>query len=220
MIALLPEPFSPTSTFSPFWNSITIFSRDDCRFSNGNFGSHLSIISNDIDGLREFPFQKIYHLGVIDSPDGREIIFHRNAEILIPNQLDLSSLRYVVCRSEAEKETLINLLSDTAKTSWLDKIIYNPKLDIFEKRWCFVERTSQNSSHIRYYFSPDTRTPGPFRAKFIFKDLNNAEIGEYNEVEFWANQNYNFNFRNPHNYYEVKLFLDGDLANSTIFRST
>lgn len=108
------------------FDSYEILSRDDSRFSNGNLGHKNVVVESSLDFLKNLPFEKVYHDRTIFDEDVREITFHKNAEVLIPDELDLSSLRYIVCRSEAEKETLINLLDEDTRLKWLSKIIYNP----------------------------------------------------------------------------------------------
>lgn len=139
------------------FDSYEILARNDSRFSNGNLGrSGEVVVDGSIEFLKSLPFEKIYHDGTIpDTQDKREITFHRNAEVLIPDELDLSALRFIVCRSEAEKETLINMLQEDTRLIWLTKIIYNPK-QFFYGRWTFVERAYKTESSIKFYFSPDS----------------------------------------------------------------
>ena len=74
----------------------------------------------DVDGSYEFltsiDFGEVYHDGPIP-PDRREIINARHAEVVKKHSLTLEYLRHIVCRSSAERDTLLYLLSgDVRKT--------------------------------------------------------------------------------------------------------
>jgi len=194
------------------FDSYLILSRKDSKFSNGNVGSHYVKVDNSLKFLKTLPFNKIYHIGTISPGYEKEITFHRNAEILISDELDLNSLRYIVCRSEAEKETLINKLDHDIYSSWVNKIIYNPKLDLFERRWTFVEKVFLSDKYLKFYFSPDSQTPGPFMLKLIIRRLGDEKIFSLIKDNFFANNILLVNINKVEGDYTVRMYLDDCLA--------
>lgn len=123
----------PVPVFFIF-KSMPILTQKGTRFSDGNLGSYHSSIGDSVEFLQNLPFKKIYHSGAYDKNVDSDIKFHRNAEVIVPNEIDLKFLHYIFCRSEAEKETLLNLLPEEIKKKWIRKIIYKPDLALFEKK--------------------------------------------------------------------------------------
>lgn len=67
------------------------------------------------------PFDLVYHDERYGSAESAVMTFHRHAELLIPEALPLDDLVRIVCRSEAERQTLMNL-AGAAATPWAPKI--------------------------------------------------------------------------------------------------
>ena len=141
------------------FDSAEVLTRSDCEFSNGNLGSTPDLGSN-ASFLRELPWEKIYSTGWHD-PNDHSFTFHRNAEVIVLNELDLKGLRQVVARTEAERETLISLLEGAAIRKWEDVISVDHGLDLFERKWTFIESVELSDETVLLNFSPDTQGPGP-----------------------------------------------------------
>ena len=67
--------------------------------------------------FEKLPFNQIYHNSWLGEAEKQKIIASRHAEVIVPGLLDLEALRFIWCRSEAEKETLISFLSETPEKS-------------------------------------------------------------------------------------------------------
>jgi hypothetical protein len=200
----------PVPVFFIF-KSVAILTRKGTLFSNGNLGSHDSITGGSVDFLQKLPFRKIYHIGAYDKNVDLDIKFYRNAEVIVPDDISLELLHRIVCRSEAEKETLINLLPEETKKKWITKIIYKPELALFEKKWTFVEKVMPTENSIKIYFSPDTQTPSPFHAILEIK----SDIGKkftWEEDNFVANSKIKISFPFSLSKYSAELYLDDSLA--------
>ena len=103
------------------FDSIAVLSRQDCLFTDGNVASGATPMKT-IDELVAMPFQHIYHDRRFDPAYRPKIVYHRNAEVLIPQRLDLRAVQNIFCRSQAEYETLLNLLPTAARSRWASKI--------------------------------------------------------------------------------------------------
>jgi len=196
-----------------------ILTRRECEFTNGNFSSSVATRGNTAEFLRNLPFEKIYHTGVLPSPpDKVQIIFHRNAEVLIPGHLDLRALKVLACRSTAEKDTLLALMSEEIKAQYLSRVRVAP-VQLHEKKWTFVEQVVLSSESIVIHFSPDSETPGPFRAKFelYYLETGEQDIKEISEFNVNDVNPFSFDLTQKPTYYRFRITLDGNLAYENIY---
>ena len=156
----------PTPVYLMF-DAVEILSRTDCQFSNGNLASLGAMRYSSAEELARLPWQEIYHNGWFERDEGPSIIFHRCAEAVIPDQLDLSALKIIYCRSEAEKETLLHLLSKSLRKKYERIIASSTRRRVFFRQHTFVERARLGSKSIRFEFSPETQSIGPFRKDLV-----------------------------------------------------
>jgi ssDNA thymidine ADP-ribosyltransferase, DarT len=207
------ESHCPVPIFFLF-DSKEILTRDDCQFSEGN------LASVGIQGLRAtakelalFDFRKIYH----DSPhNDKTINFHKNAEVVIFNELDLSALKFIVCRSPAEKETLLNILPVKAFDRWSSKVVIDTKVNFFFRKWTFLQVVELTSKYTTLTFSPDTIEPGPFHLKVTLKSIEEKSV----EIEkFYVKERFQIDFMEEHLVYEIEVTLDGNLIYNGKFDS-
>lgn len=201
----------PVPVFFLF-DSIQVLTRSDCAYSNGNLASPSSQIGNSVDFLNDLPFKKIYHDGFFNSLEKPEITFHRNAEVLIQDQLDLAALKYIFCRSAAEKDTLLQLLPNTIKGAWQDKVYNESRANLYMRRWTFVENIDLTLNEIIFTFSPDSITPGPFNAEVFIENLDSGEIVHLVNPTLYARKKLRVNVPKGISSYKVSLKLDGDLV--------
>lgn len=111
---------------------------DGLMFSDGNMAAAHVTCSDDADRFAKIPFEFVYHEGPINAPlNTRTIVFHRHAEVLAPNSLSLKTLKWVGCRSNAERETLLTLLG-SARSAWESRIAVAGER-LFNMRGCCVQ---------------------------------------------------------------------------------
>ena len=189
------------------FDSLTILSWSNCLFSDGNLGTTGTTAEGGIAFLKQIPFDKVYHVGPFSRSDTNNIVYHRNAEVLVPERMGLDSLRYIGCRSPAEYETLLYLLPPDTLSRWVGKIGVGSRL--FNREWTFVERVEMSGERLIFRLNRSTRTPGPFDVRL-----------ELEESNYWHNSEYQCNgalnlplsnLRDP-NGYTIRLFLDDQLA--------
>lgn len=120
----------------------TLLARKDTQITDGNFGRWEHHKGSGLKFLKKLPFELIYHDGVIYYDEPKDAIrYHRHAEVIYPDQIDFDDLKEIVCRSGAERDTLIYLLGESAR-EWRDKIrLERTGERIFYRQWLFVERT-------------------------------------------------------------------------------
>lgn len=95
----------PVPIFLVF-NMDMIFSIKDVEFTDGNAASYNTKRYNDIDDIVSLNLPLVYSRGPMKG-NKDETKRCRQAEILVPNEVSLSSLNKIVCRSEAERDYLL-----------------------------------------------------------------------------------------------------------------
>ncbi len=201
--------------FILMFEAADILTLADTEFTNGNLaGSRLSV-GRTADFFEALPFPSIYHEGSMPPDAKKELTFHRCAEVIVPGRVDLSALRYVCCRSDAEYSTLSAALPAAVRTQYLKKITSGAAANVHFRYWSFVESVSVEYRLVTFRFNPSSYTPGPFHAKATF---TSPVWG----VRIWENPAYSTNANQaklainlgevPLAAYEAKLELDGNLA--------
>jgi hypothetical protein len=196
------------------FDSSEVLTRADCEFSDGNLANPKALRFSSADELKSLPWKKIYHNGKIDrkKADEQDIVFRRCAEVIVPQQIDLSSLRYIVCRSEAEKETLLHLLPGRLREQYAKQITATKRVDIFERKHTFVEKVRLFTDSMQFYFSPDTESPGPFNVQLDL--LTNGVSYPYHATVDLAAMNYIYSLTLHRSLesYDIMLRLEQHIA--------
>ncbi|EMY8533575.1 DUF4433 domain-containing protein [Bacillus paranthracis] len=104
-----------------------ILNKPDAYFTHESLASHRNIdIYNSPDDLQSAPFPNIYHFDPVTPEERDTIVKARHAEILVKDECDLSALKHIYCRSQAEVDTLKTLLPSKIRSKYND-IITVPK---------------------------------------------------------------------------------------------
>ena len=197
------------------FDAIAVLSRADCRFTDGNVAAGVALKSS-VAELNRIPFEWVYHDKWFDPPDRSKIIFHRNAEVLVPQRLDLQSLRAICCRSQAEYDTFMYLLPHKIRAQWVNKIVVRPDWRLFHNKWTFVQQVEMTHEQLFFKFNRDSLTPGPFSARIVIidREVKPHRSYEWRKPEFEASEELVLGLASLGNIYdyEVKFFLDDQLA--------
>ncbi|MCI0697215.1 hypothetical protein L0337_35070 [candidate division KSB1 bacterium] len=104
---------------------------------------HIAMWSTRLGHLNWWP-KYVYHFtdihnSAFSSEQRDKIIFHRNAEVLIPSSLPLEpALKFIACRSTAEWQTLLHLLPVDLHQQWIPYIRLGEQ-GLFERKWTYIE---------------------------------------------------------------------------------
>lgn len=191
-----------------------ILTRACTGFSDGNLAAAGVKIGNDAKFLKGIPFDKVYHDGSLKKDEKRSVIFHRNAEVIIPNELDLFPLKFVFCRTQAEFETLLHLLKRETLEKWSNYIGVGTQMNLHYRRWTFVEQVVLSSKTIDFYFNPSSISPGPFHIRVDIQEHATSEVYRWEDKSYFASSNLGLDLhklKHPERY-TVSLTLDGRLA--------
>jgi len=115
----------------------------------------MCVVRDDIDFLLKLPFEKIYHDKWVEEIEKSKIMYHRCAEVIIPEYLDLSNLKIICCRSQAEFETFTSLLPFKSYTKWRKIITVDSKSMLFFSRWTFIKKAGITAIKILFICAPD-----------------------------------------------------------------
>lgn len=200
-----PLAHCPVPVFLLF-DSGEVLARADCKFSDGGLNSPPYKILSTAEELAALEWHKIYHTGRAGWRP--EITHRRNAEIVVPKEVDLSTLRFIFCRSAAERETLVHLLSPELRNCYQDRIVATSRSNLFFRRHTFVRAARLSSESATFSFSPETLSPGPFHLRVDLTDEHGVTRSA-EEKEFYASQRLQLNFRRPLAGYTIHLTLDG-----------
>ena len=196
-----------------------ILTLQSTSFSNGNLAARGVDVDNTVDFYLSLPFKKIYHDTVfsrLSDSDKKSIIFHRHAEVIVPEALDLSSLKYIICRSQGELETLIQLLPEQKRLNWINKIRPDTRSLFFFCEWVFIKKVSLSSSSINLRFNPSSHESesSPFNARLEIIEIKTNKKYIWEQKDFRARETLEFDLTNLEYpaHYEVSFFLDDNLA--------
>lgn len=119
------------------FDSIPILTSDGTKFTDRNAAAGSSKVGDSAKFLERVPIQKVFHDGPLLGADKAEIIQRRCAEVLVPGEISLINLKRVLCRSQAELETLLDLLDWEAADKFSKQI--GVSIKVHHRYWCFVE---------------------------------------------------------------------------------
>ena len=195
------------------FDSPTILSRPDCQFTDGNLASAPDVFSSPAD-LDQLPFEYIYHDRRFTEADRSIVVFHRHAEVIVPKRLNLDALRFIVCRTQAEYETLLHLLPANAARHWAGQIFPDRRSQFFFKRWVYIENVELSSSRAVFNFRRQPEHAGPFHVKATFTDTLTDLSRMWEDDSFAANGPLGISLANvgPFIDYSVRLSLDDHIA--------
>jgi hypothetical protein len=195
------------------FDAAEVMTREETLFSNGNLATNADT-GHDAVFLKSIPFDKVYHDSWFDRSDKAAIIFHRHAEVIIPNELDLTPLRFIGCRTQAEYETLLHLLDPRARKQWSPKIGLGMKANLHFRRWTFVEQVQLTTKEIVFSFNPSSVTPSAFHCQVTIREDEGGQEYQWEAQTYQANSSLKLDLsrlKHPESY-AVSLRLDGQLA--------
>lgn len=130
----------------------SILTMPSTRFSDINMQRDTARDGDTDEFFATIDFSKVYHEGGFGGD--ASIAHHRAAETLCHSPLPLAAhLKWIVCRSDAERETLIHLAGPAGR-ALRPKIVTSDDGKVFEKRFAFVERVHGSPEGITFQLNP------------------------------------------------------------------
>lgn len=207
----LPKLAADQANFNPcqvpiylLFDSKRVLSLTGVEFSNANLATHHATRFSDPTDLTRLNFDHIYHDGPIrQEGDERKLIGQRKcAEVIVPESLSLQpNLSYVVCRSHAERELLLNMLSSATRAKLANTIIANGTCCNRHRQYVESVRLSSESIAFNFRGSSDD---------FVYRYEFESDSGKpVVEKQIAVKQ---FNWTRPPGNYQVTLYIDDHIA--------
>jgi hypothetical protein len=193
-----------------------ILTRPDVRFSQGNMQiAGTPLLQGDL-AFQSLDFRKIFHEGSYP-PEDEDIKVWRCAEVLCPSPLALDDvLEAVVCRSDAERRTLIHALGQQSP-QWMHRIRVVTQPGYFNAEYAFVESVDLNSDAVAVKFHSRRRPPMSTWVKLTIDPVNQLIGGvHFQKQELDLRTAWNFKFRPAVGSYRVTIWIDDELAYQSV----
>ena len=198
--------------------SSSLLQEQGVKFSPGRL-TKKSQLGQSARVLADMDFKAIFHdrsVGVQGTHGRSDVLFSRLAEVLVQDRLSFDHLKFIVCRSEPERDPLLLLLNETARKKWIRKVVVDEgHRRLFFKQTTFVKSVylSQHEARFAFYhdIAQDMRGPFNFRVEWTSRGQS------------WARHYLDFMIQsqpevipvprgaNPGNY-GIRLTLDGETA--------
>lgn len=200
-----------------------VIAREDAAFSYGSLARPGTLIYSTAAEFAELPFDLVYHDSRFEKEERDRIVFHRHAEVIVPDQIDLGSLRWLWCRSEAEYETLRFLLPETVLRQWHTRIGVRTDYNLFNREWVYVDRVTLAPEQAIFGFNPARHSldAGPFALQVRAVDTANGNTYTYDDPAAEINTPLvvDLSIMGQPLAYTMQLLLDGKVAYAGEYRA-
>ena len=130
-----------------------ILVQDGVRFSDGNMQSGGARDGDDNAFFDTIDFAKVYHEGWHNQDSS--ITYSRCAEVLVPSPMAIDDrLTAIICRSVAERLFLLDKMGALAAKRWANLIHVSDDLNVFEKKYIFVDTVSVQNDGVLFKMHP------------------------------------------------------------------
>lgn len=200
--------------------SVRLLMEEDVLFTHGRLES-LTRVGRTAHFLRGINFYDVYHDNPVGPPgaDRRsEILNARHSEVLKKNSLSLDHVEYIVCRSEPERDTLLSLLTDRARSNWRTRTVVGTKeggRGLFLRRGTYVQNATLSSTGACFVFFSECekRFLGPFQLQIELASASQPSWVLAEQQDFSISSTpMKFRWTNPKTSYTVRVKLNGDLV--------
>ncbi len=175
-------------------------------------------IGDTAEFLRGTNFADVYHnsaVGRLGESDRRSTILNaRHTEVLVKDELPLTHLKHIVCRSGPERDTLLNLLAQQVRSQWMPRThVDEGHRRLFQKLGTFVQSADLSRTASRFVFYPNIEQGmrGPFQLHIEWVSDDRKRIHK-NPIFVVSTRPEIFNLGQGASRYRVRVSLDGDLA--------
>jgi hypothetical protein len=172
----------PMPVFFVF-NAVPVLCSPGCEFSRGSLARHRHEVGGDAVFLRDQPFRDIYHDGYLPSDRKDELLNAIQAEVLVPDELGLAHCAAIVCRSGAERATLLALLDASGSQcapALRSKIrIQRPDEYLFYEDWAYVQDVRLIEDRLHFVMHVPSSRSGGRRVTFSGRArVTNGDTGD------------------------------------------
>lgn len=187
----------------------------DTRFSEGDVMLNPKTLKS-ASAFRDMPFEMIYHDSWFNPDERDEILSARRAQVIVPQALPLTHLRQIWCRSEAEYETLYNLLPSELWSQYGSKLTARTDYDLYHRRWLYVQGVDMSHEGALFTFHPchdrEAQECNPFDVRIELTSGNQTYSVDMGEVTIDKELAVDLTAYDLTDEYTIELFLDDTRA--------
>lgn len=200
------------------FDSSGILCKDDVVFTSKSLALHSDIeYYSTPEEYAKLPFDKIFHDGGFSPDEKEDIIQHRQAEILIPNELTIDGyLKFILVRSINEKKTLLNQLTAETREKYKMLIRIDKQANIFFRYWTFIDEIVLKSESMTLMVNVGLGQP-KFNLRVEVTNLLTNSVSVKTMENWQCEPKLKLTFRNTLVSYSVKVFLDDKLLGHDYF---
>jgi hypothetical protein len=148
----------PVPVFLCF-DTVELLSQDGVGFSDGNMGRQGTEFGESLSLFRRIRFEDVFHDSSWTLENGARIKNARHSEVLVRDELPLApGLAMIVCRSSAERQTLLHMLPRTSQVRWEPRMRVDPRF--FYRQGVYVESVNVGEETIRFELNPGAPADG------------------------------------------------------------
>ena len=204
------------------FQSRNLLSRSDVKFSDMNMqSSAVSVGFSEEFFNTNIDFSSVYHHGWQGSSES--IRKARCAEVLLESPLSIHDcLQHIYCRTNAERDTLLHLLSRETSERWRDKILVSDDMKLFERKYCFVDDVYITRTGVIANLSPRDDNNNISIDISILNIETGQNVYSYRNVDFHprpqsGKKGWIFKFDvTPNNHYHVCINMENCIAYDNI----
>lgn len=212
------EPYLEQSAHAPMlvmflFSARSVLTMEDTHFSSGNMQSHGTVFDKSEEFFDQIDFGSVFHDSAFLPEEKAKIINARCTEVLVKSPLDLRvHLKGILCRSQAEKQTLLHLGGKAAREI-RDKIRVYSEVGIFENRYTFVKAVELTPVGLKIELNP--RLDGrEIEVTLTVKNIENGKVWYRRDKPHLTKGDKNLvrDQEVEDGTYSVKIWLEGKLA--------
>lgn len=199
----------PVPIFLAF-DKLKILTTSGVLLSDGNVAAPSAHVGDVEEMFKSIDFAEVFHHGSYDRDSHPSIKFHRQAEILVPNQISLSEhLAWIGCRTSAERQTLLHLLSKGALAKYMHLVRLADSV-FFEKSWIFVDKIEYDGMILVFYFNANSKHIDPIEVHLNIKFSDGSEWTH--EASINLHSTWTIKLGRRYDFIDVRLTVLGCLA--------
>lgn len=191
----------------------SVLTLDGTQFSNGNMQSSHTKYDGSTEFFDSIQFDKVFHEGSFDQSEKDAILKARCAEVLTSSPLPLNEhLKFVLCRSEAERHTLLNAYP-SADAALKTRIRTATEVGIFQSLYTYVKGVDLLSDNCLIQFAP-RRDGKPVECEVFVKNVEGQIIRRLPTKSIDPARRLRLNFGQPLSTgtFQVEIHLEGHVA--------
>ncbi|MBK8027037.1 MAG: DUF4433 domain-containing protein [Chloroflexi bacterium] len=220
------EGFCPPSTEYPdahcpvpvylLFDLEALLCREDSRFTRETLAGYTpGSLLESVDAFRTMPFEDIYHDSRFEPHERDRIVRSRHAELVIPNEIDLTHLRAIWCRSPAEYRTLRASVTPEVWQQWGARITAKSDFNLFFRQRLFVQDASLDHDGIRFTFNIPKRPmlEGQYDIRLQIDDfVHDRHYAQSLQFDYLVSNYVSLGKIGSPDHYAVRLSINGHLA--------